>query len=592
MDLSASLMQLESSDLVRRLNESELAYLIKHALVQDTAQESLLKNERKRLNLLVAETLENLYAERLDEFAARLFQHYDAAGVDEKALEYAERAGNAAVRISAYREAIAAYQRAFELAQTRSDHSETLIRLVTQWGRAYELAVEYDNAIALYQRARAMAHARGDRALELAAMVQLAKVWAVAAVRYEPEQAQEIAHEALVLARQVKDERTEARVLWTMMLMNLYGAGGAKQGVQYGEQSLALARALNWREQMAYTLNDLFYTYLNLGEIARARAALHEARVLWRELDDKNMLTDNLSAGGMDHIVRGEFDAALAIAYESRALAQSIGNRWGECTSYMMEAYAHLERGAFENAMVAFDACIAIGDPIGVQGPVLMAYYELAKLYAWFGDTARGMTFAREALERTRSYTLGWDGWAYATLAHVEIGRGDWDAAERAMQEIQDAPPEYFFERMLPSGVVSIVQLQTEMEMRRGEWDAAGRRVRQLLTRLQASEFKIFLPTALETHARVLMHTREWETASRALQEAQVIADALEMLPACFEIAHARLDLETARGDADAAARAREQAERVRNQLLPRVPHEWRDAFLSTALARRVNDDA
>lgn len=592
MELFAALTELESSDLVRRLDDSEPAYSIKHALVQDTAQESLLKNERKRLNLLVAQTLEKLYAERLDELAARLWQHYDAAGVDEKAMAYAERAGNAAVRISAYREAIAAYQRAFELAQARRDNSEVLIRLVTQWGRAHELAVDYDAAIALYQRTRELARTRADRALELAAMVQLAKVWAVAAVRYEPEQAQEIASEALVLARALKDERTEARVLWTMMLLNLYGAGGAKQGVQYGEQSLALARALNWREQMAFTLNDLFYTYLNLGEIARARAVLHEARALWRELDDKNMLTDNLSAGGMDHIVRGEFDAALAMAHESRALAQSIGNRWGECTSYMMEAYVHLARGAFDKTVDAFDACIAVGDPIGVQGPVLMAYYELAKLYAWFGDSTRGIVFAREALERTRRYTLGWDGWAYGTLAHVEIARGDWDAAERAMQEIHDAPPEYFFERMLPSGVVSIVQLQAAMEMRRGEWDAAERRVQQLLARLHASEFKIFLPTVLETYARVLMGKCEWETAHRALQEAQAIADAVEMLPACFEIAVARFDLETARGNSDAAVRAREQAERARNQLLPRVPHEWRASFLQTRLARRVNDDA
>lgn len=79
MTLATTLQQLETPDLVRRLQESELAYLIKHALVQDTAQESLLKQERKRLNRLVAETLEMLYAGRLDEIAARLAQHYDAA---------------------------------------------------------------------------------------------------------------------------------------------------------------------------------------------------------------------------------------------------------------------------------------------------------------------------------------------------------------------------------------------------------------------------------------------------------------------------------------------------------------------------------
>ncbi len=60
MELGASLIHLESSDLVRRLREEELAYLFKHALVQDTAQESLLKNERRRLHRLVAHALDML----------------------------------------------------------------------------------------------------------------------------------------------------------------------------------------------------------------------------------------------------------------------------------------------------------------------------------------------------------------------------------------------------------------------------------------------------------------------------------------------------------------------------------------------------
>ena len=106
MILNATLDRLETSELVRRLYDEDPAYLFKHALVQDTAQESLLKQERKRLHRLVAESLELLYAERLDIIAARLAQHYDAAGMVEKTIEYAERAGDTASQLSAYGEAI------------------------------------------------------------------------------------------------------------------------------------------------------------------------------------------------------------------------------------------------------------------------------------------------------------------------------------------------------------------------------------------------------------------------------------------------------------------------------------------------------
>src|SRR5438552_18625050 len=76
MDITAPLTQLETTELVRRLQDTELAYLFKHALVQDTAYTSLLKNERKRLHRMIGETLEREYPNAVEENAALLTKHY------------------------------------------------------------------------------------------------------------------------------------------------------------------------------------------------------------------------------------------------------------------------------------------------------------------------------------------------------------------------------------------------------------------------------------------------------------------------------------------------------------------------------------
>src|SRR5581483_5486391 len=133
MNLAHSLSQLESFELVRRVFESAterdgLAYLFRHTLVHETAEDSLLKQERRRLNRMVAESLERLYPDRLDEFAARLAAHYDAAGDAAKTLEYSERAGDAAFRVFAKPEAIAQYTRALELAAGRPGTTPQQIR--------------------------------------------------------------------------------------------------------------------------------------------------------------------------------------------------------------------------------------------------------------------------------------------------------------------------------------------------------------------------------------------------------------------------------------------------------------------------------
>ncbi len=590
MELSTSLTHLEASDLVRRLKDSEPAYSIKHALVQDTAQESLLKNERKRLNLLVAQTLEKLYAERLDEFAARLWQHYDAAGDETKALEYAERAGDAAMRVSAYAEAIAAYQRALDLVRERADAPGTLIRLMTQLGRAYELAPDYDAAYLLYQQTREHARTRGDRELELAALVQLSKVLAVAAIRYDPAKAMEIAQEALHIARALQDQHSEARVLWIMMLLNLYGGAGPHQGVVYGEQALALARTLDWREQIAYTLNDLVYTYLNLGEMGKADECAVAARALWRELDNKPMLTDNLNASGMGYLIRGDYQNALDAAHEGRALSQTIGNPWGETTSYMLEGYVHLERGEWNDALTLFQQCIRVGDPIGVFGPIAMARFELAQLLAFLGDSMRAEQIAHDGLERTKKQALNWNGWAYAVLAVTAHARGDMERFMHAVQEIGDAPSEFFYERVLPMGAAAISLVRARAALARQQWTEAREILDVALTRIRTSEYHILEPMLLNELARWYMAQQQFASAHETLQHAAEKANALELRGARLEIAVTQLDLAHAQG-ADAAV-AIANARAALAELLPFLPNELSASFLQTRLVQRVNDSA
>src|SRR6476646_10645116 len=112
MPLYTELEKLEGSDLVRRLSEQELAYLFKHALVQDTAYASLLKHDRKELHRFVAESLEHAYPERLDENAGLLAYHYTQCGNDVKIFEYATRAANVAAKVFAHAEARAYYSQA------------------------------------------------------------------------------------------------------------------------------------------------------------------------------------------------------------------------------------------------------------------------------------------------------------------------------------------------------------------------------------------------------------------------------------------------------------------------------------------------
>jgi hypothetical protein len=120
---------LEGRGLIRVATvQPELEYLFRHALLQDTAYESLLKQERRVLHHAVGESIEQLYPERMAELAPVLAMHFEQAGDRDKAIEYCVAAARFASERNAVVEAYDFYGRASALLPPRSDADTPEVR--------------------------------------------------------------------------------------------------------------------------------------------------------------------------------------------------------------------------------------------------------------------------------------------------------------------------------------------------------------------------------------------------------------------------------------------------------------------------------
>jgi class 3 adenylate cyclase/tetratricopeptide (TPR) repeat protein len=114
-ELDKDLADLEEREFIReKARIPELEYIFKHALVQEATYESILISRRKELHRRVAEVIETLFAERLEEFYSLLAYHYSKAEEWEKAQAYLFKAGDQAGTIAADAEALAYYEEALE----------------------------------------------------------------------------------------------------------------------------------------------------------------------------------------------------------------------------------------------------------------------------------------------------------------------------------------------------------------------------------------------------------------------------------------------------------------------------------------------
>ena len=116
--LRSALAQLEDSELVFRLGAPpDARYAFKHALVQDTAYESLLKSRRQILHRKIADTLREQFPDIVEAEPELLAHHFTQAGLTAPAIEYWGKAGDLALRRSAFKEAIAHLGKAIEMTE-------------------------------------------------------------------------------------------------------------------------------------------------------------------------------------------------------------------------------------------------------------------------------------------------------------------------------------------------------------------------------------------------------------------------------------------------------------------------------------------
>ena len=147
----------------------EAEYRFKHALIQDAAYENLLKSRRQALHQRAAETLREQFPERAAAQPEVLARHFTEAGLAEAAIDWWGRAGDQALRRSAFQEAIAHLGKAIEMADNGAGGTQGEAGAIVAAGLRLKLQTSYGQAMA-YSRGYAAEETKAafERAEQLA----------------------------------------------------------------------------------------------------------------------------------------------------------------------------------------------------------------------------------------------------------------------------------------------------------------------------------------------------------------------------------------------------------------------------------------
>jgi predicted ATPase len=551
-------------------------YHFSHVMIQHYLYEELGAGERRLLHAEIAETLEALYAVQAGEIAVQLARHFEAGGDAEKAVAYLIMAGDNAFQAYAHVEAIAAYSRALELGERDAASAEQISHAYLRRGRALELNSQYELALQNYADMLANAKKRRDRGMELSAKVAASTLYSTPNPIADAVKGQSLSEETLKLARELGDRAAESKVLWNLQLVHLL-QNKAHDAIGYGEKSLAIARELDLREQMAYVLSDLGWAYIVDCQFEESGRCLEEGARLWQELGNRVMLSNNLNLSLFQFYWTGEDDRVLSVADETYRISSSIKEVWNQASARNFQGLVWLEEGEVDQALAAMEESIHLA----AQGnPVYEIWYIaiLCQAYGDYGLIDAGMEVYRERRVANKDvpHAPSHSG-TLISYALFELASGQLDAATATLADCQpDAAPWETMHRLA----------RCRLTLARGNV-AEGVTLAESSIEI-ANEFKLgrYLAEALFLKGKGLALQGDVQEAKLALEQARAAAESLGSRRLLWQIIASLAEIET---DPERVTALRMEARGIVQFIADHITdQDLREAFLQSTKASMV----
>ena len=337
-ELDENLGQLEDLALIYQEHAvPEQEYAFKHVLARDAVYEGIVKRMRTRFHTQIAEAIEKLYRDRLDEYFKPLAFHYERAGKIDRAIDMLRRAAMIALNGYATSEAESLVNHAFRLHDVASDDLTTASLLYLRGQARSHHGDTYGGSVDL-KRAHYIYRANGNLtvALEISGSefpdwtdhqaffeeaLQIAEPNTLEAARIIVNRSSSLLDElinAYDIARREGDIRLQTRILRRLSSLDRL-SGRRNDAIRRLQHALKLSKDLGDFQQIVKVHGDLAICYSMSGEQDNSHFHTHAATEVAEKIGMLRELAENRWGIAVDMFWRGELRQAITTLESSSA---------------------------------------------------------------------------------------------------------------------------------------------------------------------------------------------------------------------------------------------------------------------------------
>lgn len=391
---------LEASGLVQvAALEPELEYLFRHALVQDAAYSSLLKQDRRTLHRLAADTLLALYPERRRELSAVIALHFERAGDPAAATEHLVVAGEHALERFANRESLAFFDRAEASLADDDQRFDLRLRAALGGAKVSWTFGSIDGPTTRLERALAFGEERADPKLVGDGYFWLAFLRRLRGEH--PDTSPSLKHaaeRAAQIGRALGDPLADA-IPNAFAGVGMMSTGQLREGARLLSESLPPIIEHGDPLSAAILSGLLSVTYSRLGDFAAAERSLADAERLAQSGDPIAVLDAQISRSSL-LIERGDIAEGEALASTCAARSEELGAMACGVASNVMSGIAHLARDDALGAKAPLERCDELAQVSNMEPFRTLAQGLLGAVRTQLGDVPGGVAAWTLALER------------------------------------------------------------------------------------------------------------------------------------------------------------------------------------------------
>jgi len=571
--------ELVSAQLV--VEESADQFAFRHALTRQAIYSQLLTRERRMFHRTIAETMEQQSPVTPDLHLEDLAYHFYQARVWQKAVDYAQSAGEKALRLYSHRAAINYFTWALEAV----DHLALppAPALYRARGQAYETLGEFNQAQHDYTQALDAARKMNNRTAEWQSAIDLGFLWA----GRDYAQAETWFRQALMLAQSLDDPVLHAHSLNRVGNWHL-NREQPHEALRYHREALALFEQLHDERGIAETLDLLGMTSYLGGDVIQGTAYYQQAIALFGKLKDQQGLTSSLATLAL----RGptyQTDALVSAASLAEArqdaehalgIAREIGHRPAEAYALFQLGTCLGSQGEYGRALATVQQSLDIAEEIEHRQWQTAAHFVFGGMYSGLLAYAQAREHFEQALALAHEVgSLFWTRMATGYLASTAILLHDLAQAETVLHAAlnADTPAQTMAQRILWCASVELALAQ--------EHPAHALEIidRLIASAAQGAEGQSS-PRVLKLRGEALAALQRPAEAANAFEAAQEIAGVQGVRPMQWRVGIALGKLYQTQGKNTEAEQAFATARALIEELAATIADEpLRDHFLRQA---------